>query len=107
MECMNWCNYDQLIEDARVVLNNLQVWLANHLRSVVAHRLAKEALTRKLLLVFMNVCSSSSLLTEDLLACFQKKKEKEKRNQKGNGSNMLGITLQVICKHIQRFTIEA
>jgi hypothetical protein len=71
MECMNWCNYDQLIEDARVVPNNLQVWLANHLRSGVARRLAKEALTRKLLLVFMNVCSSSSLLTEE------EKKEKE------------------------------
>jgi hypothetical protein len=43
---MDWCRHSQLIEDARVVLNSLQVWQVSHVRrkaNRVAQRLTKEA----------------------------------------------------------------
>lgn len=46
-EGKDWCIYDQLIDYARVIVNSLQFWNVNHVRSEaneVAHMLANKTL---------------------------------------------------------------
>lgn len=50
-QLINLCTYGQLIEDARIILNSLQVWSVHYIKmeaNGVAHRLAKEAFSLRL-----------------------------------------------------------
>jgi hypothetical protein len=44
-EMNNWCKYDQLIEDARIILDSLRFWNMHYVgreANVVAHKLASQ-----------------------------------------------------------------